>query len=315
MDRLDELSTFLAIFEAGSLVGAAKRRRKSPPAVSRILTGLEDRLGARLFERTTRHLVATDAGRRLAGHARGVLEQYEELARDISGAVETPRGRLRVTAPVMFGRMHVAPLLLSFMDAYPHIELDLVLADHNLDLVYDEIDIAFRIGNLQESGFIARYLGEVRNIVVASPSYIDRHGCPKTPNDFTGHDLIYFSSRPQAPEWRFKVAEKEVAIQIAPRIVVNQADAAIFAACMGKGMTSVSSYQAIPDIEQGRLMRVLTEFERDPIPINLVMPSARHLPRRVRAFVDYCVLRYNSALEKHRESQTRQGNSDAGGVG
>lgn len=297
MDRLDELSTFLAIFDAGSLVGAAKRRRKSPPAISRILTGLEDRLGARLFERTTRQLVATDAGRRLAGHARGVLEQYEELAREISGTVETPRGRLRVTAPVMFGRMHVAPLLLSFMDGYPHIELDFVLADRNLDLVYEEIDVAIRIGKLQESGLIARYLGEVRGIVVASPSYIDRRGCPKTPDDIAKHDIVFFSSSPQAPEWRFKIAEKEVAIRTTPRITVNQADAAIFAARMGRGVTSVSSYQAMPDIEQGHLVRVLREFETDPIPVNLVMPSVRHMPRRVRAFVDYCVVHFSSAFE------------------
>lgn len=296
MDRLDELSTFLAIFDAGSLIGAARRRARSAPAVTRTLAALEDRLGARLFERTTRRLVPTEAGRRLAESARALLEQYEDLTGSISGGVEAPRGVLRVTAPVMFGRMHVMPVVLSFIDAHPQVTPELVLADRNLDLVHEGLDVAVRIGPIEEVGLVVRRLGEVGRICVASPDYLARRGTPAVPRDLAGHDIVSFSFAGRPPQWRFRRKGREETLQLSPRFTVNQADAALYAARSGLGVTRVLSYQAVPDLEQGRLVRVLREFELEPNPVHLALPSTRHLPARVRLFVDHCAPRLRAAL-------------------
>lgn len=296
MDRLDELATFLAIFDAGSLIGAARLRGRSAPAVTRTLSALEDRLGARLFERTTRRLVPTDAGRRLAESARALLDQYEELTHAVTGAVEAPRGRLRITAPVMFGRMHVLPLLLSFVALYPEVEPDLLLADHNRDLIHEGIDLAVRIGPVAEAGLVVRRLGEVARVVVASPDYLARRGTPEVPEALMGHDTVFFSFAGQPPQWRFRKGEGETVLDLAPRFTVNQAEAALHAARSGLGVTRVLSYQAWPDLEAGRLVRLLRPFELEPSQVHLVLPSARHLPRRVRLLADHCAPRLRAVL-------------------
>lgn len=289
MDRLDELATFLAIFDTGSLVGAARRRARSAPAVTRTLAALEDRLGARLFERTTRKLLPTDAGRRLAESARPLLEQYEELTRAISGEVEAPRGRVRITAPVMFGRMHVMPLLLSFLERYPQVEPDLTLADRNLDLVHEGIDMAVRIGPVTEADLVVRRVGEVTRVAVASPAYLARRGMPERVEDVSGHDMVFFAFSGQPPHWRYRITGGEASLDFVPRFTVNQADAALYAARAGLGITRVLSYQAWPDLEAGNLVRILRPFELAPTPVHLVLPSTRHLPRRVRLLADHLV--------------------------
>ena len=201
MDRLDELTVLVTVLEAGSLAAASRRLRRSPPSITRALAALEDRVGARLVERTTRHLTATEAGRTLAGQARAVLAGYAEAVRDAS---EAPlRGTLRVTAPVVFGRRHVTPLVATFLDAQPTVTVDLVLADRNLDLVEEGLDAAVRIGPLADSSLVARRVGEVRRVLVASPEYLAARGTPRKPGDLAGHDAIFSASRPMPIEWRF----------------------------------------------------------------------------------------------------------------
>jgi DNA-binding transcriptional LysR family regulator len=186
MDRLDELAIFVAIVEAGSLVGAARRLRRSPPAITRALSSLENRLGLRLVNRTTRRLVPTEAGNMFAERARALLAGYEEV---LLGASQAPiRGVLRITAPVQFGRRHVAPIVSAFLNEYADVGVELSLNDRNLDLIEEGLDLAVRIGPLADSSLVARQVGSVRRVVVASPAYLARRGEPRTPSDLATHD-------------------------------------------------------------------------------------------------------------------------------
>lgn len=288
MDRLDELAIFVAILDAGSLAAASKRLRRSAPAVTRALSGLEERLGVRLIERTTRNLAATDAGRRLAEQARRLLADYDE-ALAATGTDRPLRGRLRVTAPVMFGRKHVTPLVLDFMRAYPDIRIELVLSDGNLDFIEEELDVAVRIGPLPDSGLVAKRVGQVGRYLVASPAYLDRRGMPVSPEDLAHHDLILSTARPGPPDWRFLVGGRERLIRVTPCLAVSHIEPALLAAREGVGIARPLSYQAAEDLAAGTLVRLLPQAEPEPLPVQVVVPSARWMPGRVRAFLDHAV--------------------------
>ncbi|WP_372399591.1 LysR family transcriptional regulator [Azospirillum sp. HJ39] len=288
MDRLDELAIFVAILETGSLAAAAKRLRRSAPVVTRALSGLEERLGLRLIERTTRNLAPTDAGRRLAEQARRLLADYDE-ALAATGTDRPLRGRLRITAPVMFGREHVTPLVLDFMRALPDIRIELVLSDGNLDLIEEELDVAIRIGPLPDSGLVARRVGQVGRHLVASPAYLARRGTPETPEDLAAHDVIVSTGRSGSPEWRFLIDGRERLVRVAPRLAVSHIDSALLAARDGHGIARPLSYQVADDIAAGTLVRLMPHAEPAPLPVHVVVPSARLMPGRVRAFLDHAV--------------------------
>jgi DNA-binding transcriptional LysR family regulator len=281
MDRLDELALFVAIIDAGSLAGAARRSRRSAAAATRALASLEARAGTRLVERTTRRLAPTPAGLELAERARGLLAGYEAA---VSGAAgDGVRGLVRVTAPVLFGRKHVAPIVAGFLDTYAETQIELVLADRNLDLVEEGIDVALRIGLLAESRLVTRRVGQVNQVVVASPSYLAARGTPRTPADLSDHDTILGMVRANVREWRFGANR----VRLAPRLIVNEVEAALIAARAGRGITRVLSYQAAEDIAAGRLVRLLATHEPPPVPVQLVTPSQGLRPARVNAFLDY----------------------------
>lgn len=287
MDRLDELSVFVAVLETGSLAGAARRLRRSPAAVTRILAALEGRVGARLVERTTRRLAVTDAGRRLADEARTVLAAYEAaIAREADGPL---RGALRVSAPLVFGRRHVAPMLADFLDAEPQVSAELVLNDRNLDMVDAGLDVAVRIGTLADSSLIARRIGEVRRMVVAAPAYLARRGAPQRPADVAAHDIVYSSTQPGPTEWRFEGPGRAQTVRVRPRLMINAIEPVVAAAVEGRGLTRVLSYQVADELADGRLVRLLAAYEPAPIPVQLVTVSARLMPARVRAFLDFAV--------------------------
>lgn len=288
MDRLDELALFVAILDVGSLAGAAKRLGRSAAAVTRGLGGLEERLGVRLIERTTRNLAPTEAGRRLAEQARRLLADYDE-ALIAAGAEQPLRGRLRVTAPVMFGRKHVTPLVIGFMRAYPDIRVELALADGNLDLIDEELDVAIRIGPLGDSALVARRVGQVTRMLVASPDYLAAHGAPDTPEDLSRHAIIFNALRRGPPEWRFTLDGRERVVRLSPRLIVSHVESALLAARDGQGITRPLSYQAADDLASGALVRLLPDAEPPPLPVHVVVPTARLMPGRVRAFVDHAV--------------------------
>jgi DNA-binding transcriptional LysR family regulator len=282
MDRLDELALFAAIVDAGSLAAGARRMRRSAAAATRAVASLEALAGARLIERTTRRLAPTPAGLDLAEQARTLVAGYEAA---MSGAVGAGvRGLLRITAPVLFGRKHVAPVVSGFLDAFPETQVELVLADRNIDLVEEGIDVAIRIGQLAESRLVARRVGQVRQIVVASPDYLAARGAPRVPADLAEHDTILAGvARSGLLEWRFGANR----VRLAPRLIVNEIEAALIAARAGRGITRVLSYQAAEDIAAGRLVRLLSAQEPPPVPVQLVTPSQGFRPARVDAFLDF----------------------------
>jgi len=287
MDRLDELQVFLAILEAGSMAAAAQKLRRSPSAVTRILAALEERVGLRLFERSTRRLTPTSEGQRLAEGARRLLADYDAAIQEHQGS--TPRGLLRVTAPMVFGRRHMAPVVTRFLMRYPDIQVELILNDRNMDLIDNGIDVALRIGELESSGLVARRLGVVRRVTVASPDYLARQGTPATPEDLVRHELILATAVRGLAEWRYGTDGREQVERFTPRLQMNDVEGVLGAARDGFGIARALSYQAAPDVQAGSLQLLLSAFEPEPLPVHLVFPGARHMAPRVRAFVDFAV--------------------------
>jgi DNA-binding transcriptional LysR family regulator len=286
MDRLDELEAFLAVLDEGSLAAAGRRLRRSPPAMTRALARLEDRLGARLVERTTRRLAPTEEGRRLAERARAIVAGYQDTVRD--AATGPARGLLRLTAPRAFGRRHVTPVVAAFLDQHPAVRVELVLSDRLRDLVEEGLDAAVRIGRLADSSLVVRRVGEVRRVLVASPAYLARRGAPERPADLVRHETIFATGRGSGTsEWRFRTGGRDEVVRLVPRLVVDDVDAALVAVRAGRGIARPLSYQVQEDLAAGTVVRLLAEHEPPPLPVQLVAPSARQAAPRVRAFLDH----------------------------
>ncbi|NHZ81624.1 LysR family transcriptional regulator [Massilia sp. CCM 8695] len=288
MDRFDELQIFVAILDAGSLSGAARRLRRSAPAVTRALAALEERVGTRLVERTTRRLAATEAGLRLAEMARRVLADYDDAVREDDNA--PLRGRLRITVPNVFGRRHVAPAMIDFLDLHPALQVELVFNDRNLDMIEHGLDLAVRIGPLPDTGMMARQVGQVRRMLVASPAYLARRGTPSSPRELDAHDII-FSEQRAGTEWRFLEDGREFAVRLAPRLIVNEIDTMLLAVLAGRGIGRPLSYQVAEQLAAGTLVRLLPAYEPAPLPVQLLVPSARHMAPRLRACIEFLVPR------------------------
>jgi DNA-binding transcriptional LysR family regulator len=293
MDRLDELAVFVAIVEAGSLVNASRRLRRSPPAVTRALSALEDRIGLRLVERTTRRLAPTEAGRALADRARTLLANYDEA---LLGVARAPvRGVLRITAPVQFGRRHVAPIVSTFLNEYPEVRVELSLNDRNLDLIEEGLDLAVRIGALADSSLVARQVGSVRRVVVASPEYLARRGVPLTPPDLAAHDTIFGMARSSAREWRFGPSARGAIVRLSPRLLVDDVEAQLQAAQAGRGIARPLSYQVTEQLAAGSLIRLLQDFEPQPLPVQLVTLSRGYMAPKIQAFINSAVRTFRDA--------------------
>jgi len=241
-------------------------------------------LGARLLQRTTRSVALTDAGARYLERARRIIADIEEAEAAAEGERLLPRGRLVVSAPVGFGRLHVSPVVSEYLKRYPEVSAELRLSDLNINLVDEGVDLAVRIGHLPDSSLVARHVGQMRRIVVASPGYLDKLGEPQTPEAITTHQTIQFLSG-----WRFVEDGREIRITATPRLITNSADAAVRYAAEGGGLTQVLAYQAADQIGAGRLKVVLKKFEQPPLPIHVVYPTSRLLSAKVRTFIDLVI--------------------------
>ena len=286
MDRLDAMTVFVAVADLQGFAPAARRLRLSASVVTRAIAALEAHLGARLLQRTTRTVTLTDAGARYLERARRILADLAEAEAAAQAERTVPTGRFVVAAPNVFGRLHVAPLLSAFLARHPTVQGDLTLADRLVNLVEDGVDLAVRIGVLDDSTLVARTVGATRRVVVASPDYLSRRGEPRTPADLAGHAVIQFTALAPLPEWRFARGDHDARIALAPGLVTNSADAAIGHAAGGGGLTMVLSYQVVEAVRAGRLRVVLADFEPPPLPIQLVYPTTRLLSAKVRAFAD-----------------------------
>lgn len=298
MDRIHEIETFIAVADAGSFAKAGARLRLSPPAVTRAISALEDRLGARVFHRTTRSLAITDVGRRFLESARRILADLETAEKEAVGEAAMPQGQLTVTASVTFGRSALAPVVCDFLDQHPRVTASIVLLDRVANLVEEGIDVAVRIGHLPDSDLIAKQLGAVHRILVASPEYLAERGVPASPAELQSHSVIGFTGLMPRREWRFQEGQKVGSVSLQPRFEINDAVAAIQAAEMGHGITIALSYMVSEQIRAGRLSPLLTAFTLPPQPVHLVYPQARLVAPKIRAFIDHAAPRLKSVLDQ-----------------
>jgi DNA-binding transcriptional LysR family regulator len=302
MDRFHEIEVFIAVNNAGSFAKAGQHLRMSPPAVTRAISALEDRLGARLFQRTTRRLAITDVGTRFLESARRILDDLDAAEREAIGATAAARGHLTVTASVTLGRSLLAPVARQFLAAYPEITLSVLLLDRVTNLIEEGIDAGIRIGPLPDSTMVARKLGAVRRILVASPDYIAQHGAPLVPADLTRHAMIAFTGLMPNREWRFLDGRSGKSVSFMPRLEINDAVAAIAAAEAGEGVTIALSYMVAEKIRQGSLVPVLGDVTPPAVPVHLVFPQSRLPTPKLRAFVDFTAPRMKLALDDLRLS-------------
>ena len=296
MDRLDAMGVLLAVIDSGSL-SAASRQLKMPLAtVSRKVSELEAHLGAQLITRTNRKILLTETGRSYVEAAKEILARGEEAERVAAGEYSAVKGDLTISAPIVFGRLHVLPVVVDFLKAHPEIDMRLALGDRFANLVDDHIDLALRIGNLPDSNLVATRLGSVRRVVYASPGYVAQHGAPGHPNELAEHDCITFENVTAAHVWRFLDDGRELAAPIRSRLIVNTAESAVDAAISGLGLTRVLSYQVARPVSEGLLVPLLEAFEHPPLPVQLVYLPQGLVPMKLRAFVDFAVPRLRGVL-------------------
>lgn len=287
MDRLETMRVFVTVAAEGGFARAARKLGISAPAATRALAALEEQLGTRLLHRTTRVVRLTEAGTRYAADCARILGELEEADRAAGGDTREPRGLLTVTASFTFGRRYVGPALVELLGLHPQITARTIFVDRIVDLVEEGIDVAVRIAHLPDSTLAAQRVGTVRRVVCAAPSYLERRGVPRTPEELAGHDILDFSS-PGRATWSFGEAH---VVTIRPRLIASASDVAVEAAIAGHGITRGLSYVLDPHIKAGRLRRILAEHEPAPIPIQVIHAAGPQPPARVRAFVDLLVRR------------------------
>jgi len=288
MDRWQAMRIFVKVAETGSFAESARDLHMSAPAITRAIASLEDTIGARLFVRTTRSVKLTEAGGRYFEDCRRILTDIAEAEAAAAGSYAKPSGTLSVTAPALFGQLFVLPIVTEYLDIHPTMAARTFFVDRPVNIVEEGIDVAIRIGNLADSGFVATKVGSVRRVICGAPSYFAERGIPTTPGDLKGHRIAVSTSAWASPEWRFLREER---VTVHPGLQCNTNEAAIAAATSGWALTRVLHYQIGQALLDGNLQVVLGEFEEPPLPIYVIYPEGRHAPAKVRAFTDIAVTR------------------------
>lgn len=291
MDKLEAMQVFAEVAKQKSFVGASEQLNLSAPAVTRSIAWLEANLGVKLFHRTTRHVRLTESGVRFLTDTKRILADLEESEAAATGIYAAPKGTLTITAPVLFGEMHIMPIISEYLAMYPDVSVKTMFSDRNTNLVEDELDIAVRIGHLKDSNLYATQVGSVKRILCGSPSYFQQYGIPQCPADLTQHQTIFPSVYGSLTSWEFINNGKKEVIKLTPRLQCFQGAAAIKAAIQGTGITRVMSYQVGEEIKEGRLQRVLEDFEEAPLPINILRLEGRRMNPKIRSFLDLAVER------------------------
>lgn len=307
-DRFESMSILVAVVEAGSFSAAARQLRMPLATVSRKVGELEAHLNTRLLHRSTRQLSLTETGHAYVAACRRILEEVGEAERAASGEYAAPKGELVITAPIVFGRLHLLPVVADFLKTYPDIDVRMVLTDRVVALLDEHVDIALRIADLPDSNFIAMPIGTVRRVVCASPAYFAAHGTPARPQDLAEHACITFEQMTSRQVWHFtagkvakgvkgaKAGKAEIAVPVRSRLAVSTAEAAVDAAVAGVGITRVVSYQMAGALRAGALQIVLEAFEPPPWPISLVHTGQGLLPLKLRAFLDFAAPRLRARV-------------------
>jgi DNA-binding transcriptional LysR family regulator len=296
MDRFQEVRVFIAVADCGGFAKAAAHIHSSPPAVTRRIAALEERLNVRLFDRSTRSLRLTEPGIKFLDDARRVLGDLEMAEQEVTGQSKIVSGHLAITISLTFGRAMLQPIVLEFIDANPRITVSMLLFDRVVDLIEEGFDLAVRIANLPDSSLVSRHVGDVRRVLVASPNYLAKHGILATPEDLKAHSIIAQSALMPNQEWKYFRAGKPARLTLPARLEINDAHACIEAAERSHGITIALSYMVSEATRLGRLVTVLDEFSPPPVPVNLVYTQRRIIAPKVRAFIDFVAPRLNAAL-------------------
>lgn len=295
MDRLHAMQVFTTVAETGSFSRAAKTLHLSAPAATRAVAGLENVVGTRLFTRTTRSVVLTEAGRRYYEDCKRILAELAEAEAAAAGSYSLPQGELSVTAPVLFGEMYVLPVVTAFLDLHPRVTARTVFVDRVTNLVDEGLDVAIRIGELPDSSQSAIRVGEVTRVICAAPVYLEAHGEPRVPEDLLHHRLVVSTGSSMPVEWKFG---GQAPVTVRPALSCTTTRATVLAAVDGFGITRRLSYQVAPDVAAGRLKIILSDFQEPSLPVHVIHTEGRRAAAKVRAFVDFAVeqLRRNPAI-------------------
>jgi len=296
MDRLEAMTLLVAVAEAGSISAASRKLRTPVATVSRKLAELEAHLNTQLLLRSTRSVSLTEAGRAFVAASRRILADLADAERDAASESQILKGELVLSAPIALGRFYLLPVVTDFLNEHPNIDARMMLSDRRLNMIEDHVDIGLRVGELNDFSLVAKKVGTVRRVVCASPSYLARRGTPKTPEDLKDHDCITFENTLSAQSWAFKVGKSEKSFPIHSRLIVSTAEAATDAAVSGLGLTRMLDYQVDRQRRDGSLTLVLEGFREAPKPVHLIYEAGRHLPLKIRAFLDFAAPRLKQAI-------------------
>ncbi|MBL4899805.1 MAG: LysR family transcriptional regulator [Colwellia sp.] len=280
------MKVFIEVAKQKSFVGASTQLNLSAPAVTRYIAFLENALGIKLFNRTTRHVCLTESGAQYLNDSKRIIEEINEAEAAVSGIYTEPRGTLTVTAPVLFGEQYILPIVIEFLKQYPDVQVKTLFSDRITSLVEEDLDIAIRIGHLKDSNLYASQVGVVRRIVCGSPEYFSQNGKPISPSDLKHFNIIFSTTFESSPVWHFANKEKKEYVKLSPRLYCNQNSAALNAAIQGFGITRLMSYQVGEELAKGTLQSVLTNYEEAPLPINIIRIEGRRVKAKTRAFLD-----------------------------
>ena len=289
MDKLEAMRVFVSVAEHQSFVAASRQLDLSAPAVTRSIAQLEQTLDVRLFNRTTRHVRLTDSGVRFFEHAKRILEDVEHAEAAASGIYAEPKGVLSVTAPVLFGQIHITPIVTEYLQQNPSVSVKAVFYDRLSNILDEGLDVAIRIGHLKDASIYAIPVGSVQRLVCASPAYIEQHGMPMQPADLAAHEIIQALTVEPSTTWQFESATQKTSVKVSPRLQCTHNGAAITAAKQGFGITRLMSYQIGEELKNGSLTRLLRDYETKPLPVNIIHLEGRHASAKIRSFIDLAV--------------------------
>lgn len=298
MDRFETMSILVAVADGGSLSEASRKLKIPLASVSRKISELESHLNVKLLTRTTRSLDFTDYGKSYLVFCRRILEEVQEAERTVTGEYAAPKGHLAITAPVVFGKLHLLPIITDFLKAYPDVDIQLFLSDRSVDLIEEKIDLALRIGHLPSSSLMAIRVGQVRQLTCANKEYLKKMGVPKAPNDLKDHHCITIGSLGSSTKWVFPDGKLKNSVFIRSRLEVNSPEAGLEAALNGSGITRALSYQVAEYQKRGALQVILKDFEPEPWPVHIVYPAGRIVAIKLRAFLDFATPRLKERLSK-----------------
>lgn len=296
MDRLEAMTLLIAVADAGSISAASRKLRTPLATVSRKIGELEKQLNAQLLMRSTRSVALTEAGRGFVAASRRILSDLDDAEREAASETGTLKGELVLSAPIALGRLYLLPVVTDFLKEYPNIDARMILTDRRLNMIEDHVDIGLRVGDLNDFSLVAKKVGTVRRVVCASPSYLARRGVPKLPEELKDHDCITFENTLSAQTWAFNVGKTEKSFPVHSRLIVSTAEAATDAAVAGLGLTRMLDYQVDGQRRAGSLTLVLEGFRSPPRPVHLIYEAGRHLPLKIRTFLDFAAPRLKREL-------------------